>query len=124
MNWQMIKGYLAAIFSGGLLIAAAVLVFFQWANVSEFSLYGYGYDIMSEGNRYAGGVNTALLVMCSAVAGIAALYLVRLLLYGLGNIRGGRKRQSDQQTAHRLAEWDQTNRHNDTASNSSPPTGS
>ena len=104
MNWQMIKGYTLAVIAGGLLAAGTILLFFQWANVSQLSLFGYSYDIMPEGSHYVGGVNTALLMLASAVGGIVALYLVRLLIRALRDITRGTSRQHEAQMAHRISE--------------------
>jgi len=71
MKYQIIKGYLQVVLSGLVLLAVVVLAVLQWGNDSAFSFYGQ--------NRR---VNTALLMVCSAAGGLAAVWMCKLLYRG------------------------------------------
>ena len=72
MKYQAIQGYLQVIIGGLVLLAGVVLIVLQWGNQSAFSLYGQ--------NR---NINTALLMVCCIVGGLAAPWVCRLVYRGV-----------------------------------------
>jgi hypothetical protein len=71
MKLAALKLYVQVIFSGLVLLAGLVLLVLQWGNQAAFSLYG--------SNRQ---VNTLLLMLCSAVGGVVAWRLMKVLWRG------------------------------------------
>ena len=87
-----LKAYVSVTVGGLVLAAAALLVILQWANVAEFSVYGYNLSVNWEsGPRPTGGINTALLILCSAVGGVALWWLIRVVWSGFWAIRRARQ---------------------------------
>ncbi len=103
MNLRTLKGYFLAIASGLVLLAGVLLVVLQWGRVSAFSLYGYPYEILLLEGKIRGGVNTALLMVASAVGGVLVVLLVRVFVSGVRSLRKGRREQAEQQTTRRLS---------------------
>lgn len=67
------KGYVYTIFSGLGLLAALIFVALQWGGVSEVSAFGP--EVRPR---------TIWLVLASAVGGVVAFWLIRLLARGAG----------------------------------------
>ncbi len=86
MNTKLIKGCTLTVISGLVIVAAVVLVAMQWGNSANFSLYGKNFSIKDNG-----GVNTAILMLCSAGGGVAILIMFWILLKGISAILKGRK---------------------------------
>ena len=84
-----VKAILSVIVGGLITAAVVTLVLFQWASVASFSLYGYGFTpyYRGEGGRLIGGVNTALLMLCSAVGGLITWHAVKMLFKGIWALR-------------------------------------
>ena len=108
MNLRTLKGYFLVIASGLVLLAGGLLVVLQWGHVSAFSLYGYPYEILVLEGRIRGGVNTALLMVASAVGGVLVVLLVRMFISGMRSLRKGKRKQAEQQTARRLSTLEKT----------------
>ena len=72
MKLAAIKLYLMVMVSGVILLAGLVLLIPQWGHRSAFSVYG--------ANRQ---VNTLLLMLLSAVAGVVAWRLIKVLWHGM-----------------------------------------
>ena len=103
MNIRTVKGYVLTIVSGFLLLAGALLVILQAQNRAEFSLYGKNISIRyQQGGEPIGGVNTALLMLSSAVGGIVAFLLGWMLVRGLRLLRQAWKQAEAAQQAKRL----------------------
>ena len=66
-----LKFYVRVIFSGLVLLAGVVLLVLQWGNHAAFSFYGTNKQ-----------VNTLLLILCSAVGGLVAWWLIKMLWRG------------------------------------------
>jgi len=79
MNYRTFRGYVQAVVSGLVILAAALLVVLQWGNVSAFSLYGKNTQL-----------NTGVLMLCSLAGGVVLYWLVRAFLRGALAIRRGR----------------------------------
>ena len=79
MNTISIKGYVAVILSGLVILAAAVLVLFQWGNFCDISLYG-------KNTKY----NTGMTMLLSAVGGLLIYHLTRMLIWGIKAISKGK----------------------------------
>ena len=82
MKAKLVGAYVGAVFSGLVLLAAALLVILQWAVSSEFSLFGKPTT-----------VNTALLILGCVVFGALLPWLLKLLL-SCAMIIGQRRRES------------------------------
>jgi uncharacterized integral membrane protein len=80
MMLKKLNGYILTIVSGLLLLAGVLIVALQWGNSCSFSLYG-------QPNSF----NTALVVICSAVAGWLVPKVFRVMLKGIAKIRKVRK---------------------------------
>jgi hypothetical protein len=80
------------VLSGAVLLAGAVLLLLQVANHADFSLYGKNLSVrqLADGST-SGGVNTALLMLFSAVGGIVCVYLAKLFFAGLRNLAAARR---------------------------------
>lgn len=91
MRFETVKGYLMVLFSGAIILAASLLVILQWGNASEFSLYGKNYSIQLANGAGQGGVNTAVLMILSAVGGVVALVLARTFIRGAAVLHKVRK---------------------------------
>ena len=84
MNWNYIKGYVLTVVGGLYLIAMTLMVVLNLKNYCDWSLYGaiqYGQSI-------------GVIMLCSAVAGILTVYVVKLFIWGLKDIRRGRRDQA------------------------------
>ena len=108
MTLRTLKGYVMVILSGLLLSAAALLVILQWGRVSGFSLFGYPYEILVMDGKVKGGVNTALLMIISAVCGILAVLLVKMLVAGSLILRKRHRQEEQKQVAERLAKLEKS----------------
>ena len=91
MILQRLQGGLAVVLSGAVLLAAGMLVILQWGNASEFSLYGKNYSILIAGGARQGGVNTAVLMILSAVGGVVVLVAARVFIRGAAALHKARK---------------------------------
>ena len=89
MKKDLVKGYVLVVFSGLVILAAVVEVVLQWAHVSQFSLYGYPYDIIVVDGKMQGGTNTALLMIGSAVGGVVILAMCIIMFKGIWALRRG-----------------------------------
>ena len=79
MSYKSFAGYVQAIF-GGLVFAAIVfLVLMQWNNKGKVWIYGL--DLQ---------VNTAVLMVCSAVGGMVLVWSGRAMWRGIAAIRRAR----------------------------------
>ncbi|MGA2265841.1 MAG: hypothetical protein ABSH10_05360 [Phycisphaerae bacterium] len=67
-----LKFYVRVIFSGLVLLAGVVLLILQWGNKAKFSLYGSNKE-----------PNTLMLMLCSAVGGVVAWWLIKMLWRGI-----------------------------------------
>jgi len=91
MNVRILKGYVMTIVSGFFLLAGILLTILQFRNYAEFSLYGKNISIrLKQDGSITGGVNTALLMILSAVGGLVGLILTRVMISGLRSLRKGR----------------------------------
>ncbi len=108
MNTRTIKGYLMTASSGLLLLTASLLVILQWGRVAAFSLFGYPYEILVTNDKIVGGVNTAWLMIISAIGGVGVFLLAKMFIAGVMALRKGRRQQAQQNTAKRLAELEKT----------------
>jgi len=94
MNLDIAKGYILTIASGTVLLALLLLVILQAQNRAEFSLYGKNISIrLKEDGTATGGINTAALMICSAVGGLMTAVLGWLTLRGLRSLRKGRRQK-------------------------------
>jgi len=89
MKLSLLKGYVQAIVSGLIILAAVLLVALQWDQVAGFSLFGKRYDIVVVNDDVRGGVNTALLMLFSAIGGVVLYFLVKVLFHGALTLRKG-----------------------------------
>jgi uncharacterized integral membrane protein len=80
MILKTINGYILTIASGLVLLAGVVLVALQWGNKCEVTLYGPRPVL-----------NTAAVILCSAVAGWLTPKILRVMFTGIGKIRKARK---------------------------------
>ena len=104
MNVNTFKGYVLIVVSCAVMLAVVVLVALQWGNAAEFSAYGKIIDIDKVNGRTTGGVNTALLMLCSAAGGIVTWYLLKALILGLRALLRGRKQEQQATAAKRLSQ--------------------
>lgn len=72
MKLAAVKLYVAVVLSGLILLAALVLLVLQWGNRAAFSLYGTNTN-----------PPTWLLVLASAVGGVVAWALIKVLWRGI-----------------------------------------
>jgi uncharacterized integral membrane protein len=80
MNWKMIKGYVAIIL-GGLFLAACVIVFLSNARQGcQVWFFGKGCDAY-----------VSIVMLASAVVGVVAIFMAKLLFHGIRNLREGRR---------------------------------
>jgi hypothetical protein len=80
MNWKMIKGY-AAIGLSGLFLAACVIVFLSNARQDcRLWFFGKGYEAY-----------ISIVMLVSAVVGVVAVFMTKLLIQGIKNLRAGRR---------------------------------
>jgi len=96
-----IKAYLYVVLGGLVILAAGVLVLLQWNGAARFQLYGLYFDITVVDGQITGGVNTALLMLCSAVGGVVMVFVVRLFFRGVGILRRASKADAGAQAAVR-----------------------
>ncbi len=80
MSAKNISSYLQVILTGAVLLAAAMLVILQWGNTTGVTMYG---PLVT--------VNTAILMLCSAAAGVVLLWLAKIFFRGAGAVRRARK---------------------------------
>lgn len=80
MGAKNISSYLQVILTGAVLLAAAMLIILQWGNTTGVTMYG---PLVK--------VNTAILMLCSAAAGVVLLRLVKIFFRGAGAVRRARK---------------------------------
>ena len=81
MNWNYIKGYVLTVLGGLYLIAVGLMVVLNLKNYCDWSFYGaiqYGQSI-------------GVIMLCSAVAGILTVFVVKMFIWGLKDIRRGRR---------------------------------
>jgi hypothetical protein len=97
MNLRIVKGYLVAVSSGIVLLAALVLLLIQWGNAADFSLYGMNAK-----------PNTGLLMLLSGIGGVMVYLLGRLTVLGIRWILKGRRELAAKQTTERLLNLDKT----------------
>ena len=76
MNYQNAKGTACVVLSGIVLLGIVLLVILQWGNNSDFSLYGKNVQ-----------VNTAVLMVLSAVGGFVLWWTAKWMMTGVGIIR-------------------------------------
>jgi len=122
VNIRTANGYVLTILSGFLLLAGSLLVILQAQNRAEFSLYGKNISIRyQQDGEPVGGVNTGLLMLCSAGGGIAAFLLARMLVRGIRLLRQGWKQADAAQTARRLEQLAKTQNRQDAGTQAAPP---
>jgi uncharacterized integral membrane protein len=80
MLLKKINGYVLTVASGLVLLAGALLLALQWGNDCQFTLYGPRPTL-----------NTAVIVICSMIAGWLTPHIFRIMLKGIGKIRKVRK---------------------------------
>lgn len=94
MSLRALKGYVLVVASGLVLAAGLLLVILQARNPAEFSLYGKNISIrLAQDGKAVGGVNTALLMICSAVGGALAIPLVRVMISGWRSLTKARQQR-------------------------------
>ena len=98
MSYRIVQGYILVVVTGVVLLAAAVLIVLQWGNAASFSLYG----------KNLSGVNTALLMLCSAAGGIALWWCVRWMFRGVRQIVRGRRDSRARDVSKRVEKLEQT----------------
>ena len=100
MRFRTFSGYVHVIVSGLVLLAAVLLVVLQWRLRAEFSLYGepYSISVLATGKKI-GGVNTAALMVLSAIGGIVVAAMAWLFVRGARSIRAGRRKRPAQAPA-------------------------
>ena len=82
------KGYVYTIFSGLLLLIALIFTALQWGNYGDVTAFGPSVK-----------VRTIWLVLASAVGGVLAYWLIRLLAHGariLWKVRAARRASGQQ----------------------------
>lgn len=103
MSYKTVQGYFMVVLTGTVLLAAGILIVLQWGNHAEFSLYGKNYSIRTiEGGQVDGGVNTALLIIVSAVGGLLMWWCIKILFRGAGGIRRSRKEDEAKDVSKRV----------------------
>ncbi|HAU38006.1 MAG TPA: hypothetical protein DCX07_09865 [Phycisphaerales bacterium] len=106
MSFKTLFGYVLVVVCGLLILAAALLVVLQWQLRADFNLFGKPLSIrvVQESGKLVGGVNTGLLMLLSAAGGIVMVWVVKLLVRGLKDIRkGGQLAREVEREVHRLA---------------------
>ncbi len=83
MNPKMFKGYVLSILGGAVLIAAAMLVLFNWGPQVEVRLFWASYSNVSLG----------LTMLISAVVGVCMYFTTRWMISGIWALFKGRRRQ-------------------------------
>lgn len=81
MNWNYIKGYVLTVLGGIYLLAVGLMVVLNIKNQCNWSLYGaiqYGHSI-------------GVIMLCSAIAGILTVFVVKIFIWGIKDIRRGRQ---------------------------------
>jgi hypothetical protein len=102
MSVKRVKGTVLVVVSGAVILAAGLLIVLQWGNPAEFSLYGKNYSIrvQEDGKTATEGVNTGLLMLCSAAGGVLLLWMTKVLLRGIGALRkAGKEAETREATA-------------------------
>lgn len=99
MNYGQVKGYVLIVFGGLVIAAGGVLLVLQWDNKAVFSLYGKNYG---QNLPEAGGINTGLLMLLSAVGGLVLAAVVWLLILGIRSVRKGRRAEMERATQQRI----------------------
>lgn len=92
------KAYVAIVTSGLVLLAAAILVILQWGNKTVFSLFGKNYGTNTDAQA---GLNTALVILCSAVGGLVIWHLARALIWGVRALHRVRKEERKREAEFR-----------------------
>lgn len=96
MTYRGIKGVVQIVVGGLATAAGAILIALQWGNHAEFSFFGCNYSIrILEKGQTSGGVNTAALMLASAVGGVTMAAAVWLLARGILGVRRERAAKSD-----------------------------
>ncbi len=108
MNARTVKGYLMTVSSGLLLLTALLLVIMQLGRVASFSLFNYSYEITITNGKLEGGVRTAWLMIVSAIGGVGVFLLAKMFIAGVMALRKGKRQQTQQNAAKRLAELEKT----------------
>lgn len=104
MSVKRVKGTVLVVVSGAVILAAGVLIVLQWGNPAEFSLYGKNYSIrfQEDGKTATEGVNTGLLMLCSAAGGVLVFWMTKVLLGGIGALRKASKESETREAAEAL----------------------
>jgi hypothetical protein len=69
------------------LAAGVVLTLLQWDMRSEFSLFGKAYRLDITNGKVEGGISTAWLMLLTAVGGVLAALLIKLLFKSIWHLR-------------------------------------
>jgi len=93
MNLDLIKGYVLVIFSGLALLAAGLLIILQWGNHTALTMYG---PVVK--------TNTAVLMIASALGGVAIIYLAKTMIRGLHDMRKGLRTGELKRARNRIAQ--------------------
>ncbi|GEM_PF-1879790 len=81
LNWNYMKGYMMTVLGGVYLLAAVLMIVLNLKNQCNWSLYGaiqYGQSI-------------GLIMLCSAGAGVATVFVVKRFIWGIRDVRRGRR---------------------------------
>ena len=83
MSFKVFAGYVQAIVGGALFCAFVFLLLMQWDRHSEVWIYGLQLN----------NINTAVLMMCSAVGGALMVWAGRALWHGIAAVQRARSKQ-------------------------------
>lgn len=78
-----IRGYVYSIGAGLVLLAGLLLLVLQGGYYCDFTVFG----------RRPMQANVAVVMLFSALGGVAVLYVIRLLVHGVGMLRRARQRE-------------------------------
>ncbi len=81
MSWNYIKGYVLTVVGGIFLLMVVLMVVLNLKNPCDWSLYG----------AIQKGQSIGIIMACSAVAGILTVFVTRMFIWGLKDIRRGRR---------------------------------
>ncbi len=84
MNWNYIKGYVLTVIGGLYLVAVGLMVAMNWGNACEWTLFG----------AIQKGQSIGIIMLCSAVAGVLTVFVIKMFFWGLKDIRNGRRDQA------------------------------
>lgn len=84
MTLRTVRAYGQTIFSGLVLLAIMILIVLQWGNNADFTAYGPHYD-----------VNTAVLILLSALGGIVVVALSWVFVNGVVILARGRSQKPE-----------------------------